>query len=84
MLQLICLVLQVYLLVILGVIVLSWFPMQPGTGLERVYTGLRRVTDPVLGPVRRAVPAIRLGGMALDISPIIVILGLSILRGFVC
>ena len=32
---------------------------------------LRRVTDPLLEPVRRLLPAARMGGMALDLSPII-------------
>jgi uncharacterized protein YggT (Ycf19 family) len=32
----------------------------------------------VLGPVRRAVPALRMGGMGLDLSPIIVVLAVQL------
>jgi len=45
---------------------------------------LWRLTEPVLGPVRRAIPAIRLGAVGLDLSPIIVLFGIQILRGFIC
>ena len=30
------------------------------------------LTEPVLGPLRRAIPALRVGGMAIDLSPMIV------------
>jgi YggT family protein len=42
------------------------------------------VTDPVLAPLRRAIPAVRLGSVALDLSPIIVIIGVQVLRGIIC
>jgi len=38
------------------------------------------VTEPVLGPVRRAIPPIGMGGMGFDLSPIIVIFGVQILE----
>ncbi|MGZ0219895.1 MAG: YggT family protein [Acidimicrobiales bacterium] len=42
------------------------------------------VTDPVLGPLRRYVPPLRLGAVALDLSSIIVIFGITILRSAIC
>ena len=62
-------------------VVLSWFPDLP----ERCPRDRRRflymLTDPVLGPLRRLLPPVRMGGMALDLSPIVAFFGLSVLRG---
>lgn len=80
----ICSLLTLYMLAIFGVIILSWFPTQPGSALEGVYSFLRRITDPVLGPVRRALPAVGIGGMRLDLSPMIVLIGVQILQSIIC
>jgi YggT family protein len=45
---------------------------------------LYMLTDPVLGPLRRLLPPVRMGGMALDLSPIVAFFGLSVLRGVLC
>lgn len=73
-----------YVLVILAAIIISWFPLEPDSALEGVRNGLRTVTEPVLGPVRRALPPVRLGGMALDLSPIIVLIALQVLQAIIC
>jgi YggT family protein len=39
------------------------------------------LTEPVLGPLRRALPMLRIGTMGLDLSPIIVFFGIQILLG---
>ncbi|NKE08890.1 MULTISPECIES: YggT family protein [Kocuria] len=39
------------------------------------------ITDPVFKPLRRLIPPLRMGGIALDLSAIILILGLTFLRG---
>ena len=38
------------------------------------------VTDPILNPLRRLIPPLRLGGIALDLSSMILIFGLVILE----
>ena len=38
------------------------------------------VTDPILNPLRRLIPPLRLGGIALDLSSMIIIFGLVILE----
>ena len=45
---------------------------------------LYALTEPVLGPLRRAIPPVRIGGMGLDLSPLIVFFGINILMGFIC
>jgi YggT family protein len=57
---------------------LSWFPAEPGTQLYGVVRALDRVTEPILRPIRRLLPPVRAGGMAIDISIIIAILLLEI------
>lgn len=58
-----------YILAIMGVILGSWFPLEPDSAAHRAWVFCRRITEPVLEPVRRVVPPV---GGALDLSPIIV------------
>ena len=74
-----CYLLNIYLLLIFGRIILSWFPISPGSALASVYRILYTITEPVLGPIRRVMPTIGFGGMGLDLSPIIVIFGVQLL-----
>jgi len=69
--ELLCVALQLYVVVIIARVILSWFPVTPGSAIESIDSFLRMLTEPVLGPMRRAIPAVRLGGMAIDLSPMI-------------
>jgi len=80
--NLLCTVAQLYLLAIFARIILSWFPPSPGA-LSSVRIFLDSITEPVLGPLRRVIPPLGIGGMALDLSPLILIIGLNILLGVV-
>lgn len=81
--SIVCLALQLYVFALFGRIILSWFPVSPGGVAAQIYTVLYTITEPVLGPLRRAIPAVRLGGMGLDLSPMIVLFGVQILRSFI-
>ena len=59
-------------------------PTAPVRPIATVHTLLWRLTEPLLGPIRRTIPAVRIGAMSLDLSPFIVILGIQILRGLIC
>lgn len=83
-LSLLCLAAFVYQLVVLATILVSWFPIEPGSALESVARALRSATDPVLGPLRRTIPALQVGGFAIDLSPIILLIGLQILQAVLC
>ena len=72
-------ILQAYVIVIFARVILSWFPITPGTPVESVMRVLYAVTEPVLGPIRRVLPPMRMGGMGLDLSPIVVLIGLQII-----
>ncbi len=80
----VCRLVDAYLILIFGRIILSWFPIEPGSALASISGFLYAVTEPVLGPIRRVIPPMGMGGMGFDFSPLIVILGITLLRGFIC
>ena len=61
--------LGLYALAILAMALLSWFPLREGTTIWQVQRFLLRITDPVMLPVRRAMPSMG----PLDVTPIIVL-----------
>ena len=67
---------KVYSLLIIGRVILSWVNPDPGNAIA---VFIVRLTEPVLGPVRRVIPT--LGG--LDLSPILVLVGIQVLEGVV-
>ena len=77
---LLCAFLTVYMIVMAGRAVLSWFPVRPGTAMASVSMVLYELTEPVLAPVRRIIPP---AGM-FDLSFIVVFFLLVILRSIVC
>ena len=80
MVRIIVILLEVYLWGILFPrALLSWFPVSPGSPIARVNTVLYRLTEPVLGPVRRVLPPLRAGNMGIDLSFLVVFFGIQIL-----
>ncbi len=74
----------VYIALIIVRIVLSWIPRMPYNPVLRAVVGfVQDVTDPYLNLFRRILPAVRLGPAALDLSPIVGIFVLMIVRGIV-
>ena len=61
-------------------VILSWFPANPNGAFGQIARIIYQVTDPVLLPVRRALPLVG----PLDLSPIVVVIGLSILKRAIC
>ncbi len=72
----VCSLVNLWLIAVFVRILLSWFPIEPGGAMASVFSVLYNITEPVLGPVRRALPTI---GM-LDISPIVVFIGVGIIE----
>jgi len=70
--------LQIYVFILFARLILSWFP-QPPEWARPIYTILYVLTEPVLRLVRPLVPPLRMGMMALDLSPIIIFVALQIL-----
>jgi YggT family protein len=78
-------VLLLFQLSLLARAVLDWSavlagPSMPGTVRQRLSIGLRAVTEPVLRPVRRVLPPLRLGQVSLDTAFIAVFMAVVVLR----
>ena len=80
----VCSLIQLYVLLLVVRVVMSWFPISPNGPAETVAGFLYMVTDPVLVPLRRILPPVRMGAMALDLSPIVAGFCLSVLRVILC
>lgn len=70
--------LAVYLAVLFGYVILSWVP-RPPEPLVPIRLGLAALVDPVVAPLRRTIPPLRLGSVALDLSIILVFIGVRLL-----
>ncbi len=79
-----CSAVTVYYVVLIVRIILTWVPTLPEP-IQPLARAVRAVTDPVLRPFRNLIPSIQLGGAALDLSPILLLLLLSfIVQPLVC
>lgn len=71
-----CTLINIYILAIFGRILFSWIPVAGDSPVAVVRTLLVKVTEPIMGPLRRALPPVRIGNFAIDLSPMIVLIGL--------
>lgn len=86
--DLICAVLTGAVWLIIAWIVLSYVVNFGRLGwdhpVRRLYDALSKLIEPVMRPIRNVIPPLRIGGAALDLSPVILILGISLLRRVIC
>jgi YggT family protein len=68
--------LTLYMWIIVIRAVLSWVNPDPYNPIVRL---LHRLTEPVMGPIRRLLP---LRGMGIDLSPLVVLLLIIFLQSF--
>lgn len=88
-LEVVCIVLNVYRWVLIAYVLISW---AFAFGMRRPYSGpgrtlldaLDSVVLPVVRPLGRLVPPIRIGGMGLDLSVLLAFVILSVLITAVC
>ena len=52
--------------------------------VRRLYDLLSRGVEPVLRPLRNVIPPVRIGGAALDLSPLVLFVGLWVLSIVIC
>jgi YggT family protein len=71
--SLIAALIDLYSFVVLVTVIMSWLPIGPRNPLAMM---LYRLTDPVLEPIRRALPP--MGG--LDLSPMVLLIALMFLK----
>jgi len=77
------LILQIYFYAVLPWVILSWIPTSSEHPLGKVNVFLDRVIYPVILPLRRVIPPVRLGGGMLDLTPIVLLIGIQLLMGLV-
>lgn len=78
MLKLIGYVLYLFLLILFAYSILSWVTvagrMEYDSPVVKIQAVLSRICEPVLRPVRRIIPPLRTGGVAIDLSVLVVFL----------
>jgi YggT family protein len=88
LLTLVCGLLQLAIWIIIAWIVLSYVVSFGRLGFDhpvrRLYDALSGAIEPVMRPIRGVIPPVRVGGAALDLSPLILIIGVSLLLRFIC
>ncbi|KQS65841.1 YggT family protein [Modestobacter sp. Leaf380] len=76
-------VLLLFQLVLVARVVVDWVGVLAPAGAARI-GGVRRfthgLTEPVIAPVRRALPPLRIGGVGLDLAFTVVFLAVVVLR----
>jgi YggT family protein len=79
------LVLLLFLIALVVRAVLDWTAVlaSGGPGVARAREISHRVTEPVIGPVRRVVPPVRIGDVRIDLAFTLVVVATVILRSLV-
>jgi YggT family protein len=71
--------LQLYWYVLLLYVIFSWVP-NPPDALRPFIIGVARLVEPLAAPLRRTIPPLRIGMVALDLSIIVLFIGVALLR----
>lgn len=72
--------LNVFSLVLMARILLSWIPASPGGLVSDIADVVFAMTEPLLAPIRKLIPPIAVGMGYLDLSPLILMLLISLIR----
>ncbi len=85
---LICALLGIYYLIIILRIILGMvvdFGRIPwGHPVRSITDFLGKLVDPLLRPIRAALPSVPVGSMSLDLSPLVLLIGLLIIQRILC
>ncbi len=81
------LVLFLYFIVLIGRLIFDWIQVfsrdwRPKGPLLVIAEGVYSLTDPPLRALRKVIPPLRLGNVALDLGFLVLILAVSIARSF--
>ena len=61
-------------------IIFGWVGYPSSDAMQSLHDFVTSVINPIIMPIRSRIPPIRLGGFGLDLSPIILVIGLLVLR----
>jgi YggT family protein len=86
--RIVCFALDIVFYAVILWVILSWVVsfgrLSWGHPVRKLYDFLAKMIDPVLRPIRSVLPPVRIGGGGLDLSPLVLMFGLIIVRGLVC
>jgi YggT family protein len=82
MFAIIVILLYLFLLTLFAYSILSWVTASGNLAYDspvrKIQNTLSRICEPILRPVRRLIPPVRIGGVGLDLSVLIVFLVISV------
>ncbi|GEM_PF-1429315 len=78
-----CFALLIAQFVLILHVVFSWVPRPPDPLMPFVL-GIRRLVEPMAAPIRKVLPQPQIGMVRLDLSIIVLFLGLFLLRAIIC
>jgi len=85
--DLICFLLDIVIYTMLAWIILSYVAaygrLPWGHPIRKFYDFLNGLMEPMLRPIRKVLPPLRIGGAALDLSPIVIFFGVAIIKSLV-
>ncbi|HEY5267226.1 MAG TPA: YggT family protein [Acidimicrobiales bacterium] len=77
-------IIEIYILILIAMALLSWFPVTNHQGgLASVKRVLAKLTEPLLRPLRQVLPRPNFGGVTIDLSVLVAIVGLEIINRFI-
>lgn len=79
----VCLLIQAYFIVLLAYVVLSWVP-RPPEPIRPFARLVARLVEPLAVPLRRLIPPVQMGAVALDLSILVLFFALILLRQAFC
>ncbi len=82
--RIICSLLDLYVLAVFARIILEYFRVPADHPVGQIRRFLGSIVDPLLRPLRQVIPGIPMGHARLDLSPIVLIIGLQIIKGIIC
>ena len=80
----VCQILWLYSYAIIARIILDYIQVPSDHPVGRIRSFLAAVIDPLLIPLRRMLPSVPAGAMRIDLSPIVLILAVTIIAGIIC
>lgn len=76
---LVCQILQLFTLVLLAWVVLSWIRVPYDHPVGKVHRFLDKLVMPIVLPIRRVIRPVNIGGVSLDLSVIIIFIVINII-----
>ena len=83
MTDLLCTLITAYWIVLLAHVVFSWVP-RPPEPIQPLVKGVRALVEPLAAPLRRVIPPLQSGAVALDLSILVLFFGVILLRAAFC